>query len=85
MGKDKRHIVKLCFGRHKLRKMLLPDPANQFCRVILILCKPQLAFCANDVEDLGLVSISLQDGCDQYVPRQEHRIGRDILPRFGLA
>ena len=37
----------------QLDKMLVPYPADQVVRVILILRQPELALFANDIEDLG--------------------------------
>ena len=39
-------------SRGQLDKMLVPYPANQIIRVVLVLCKPKLAFLTNDVENL---------------------------------
>lgn len=36
----------------QLDKMLVPNPADQVGGVVLILCKPKLAFLADDIEDL---------------------------------
>ena len=36
----------------QLDKVLVPDPSNQIVGVVLIFGKPELAFLANDVEDL---------------------------------
>ena len=40
-------------SRSKLDKVLVPDPADQAVRVILVLRKPELALFANDIEDLS--------------------------------
>lgn len=32
--------------------MLVPYPADQVVRVVLVFCKPELAFFADDIEDL---------------------------------
>ena len=46
--------------------MLVPDPADQVVRVILILGKPELAFFADDIEDLkGQVSTALNHWLDK--------------------
>lgn len=37
----------------ELGEMLLPDPTDQICRVVLILRKPKLALLADDVEYLS--------------------------------
>ena len=37
---------------HQLRKMLLPNPADQPGRIILVFGEPELAPLADDIEDL---------------------------------
>ena len=36
----------------QLDEVLVPDPANQVVRIVLVLREPKLALFANDIEDL---------------------------------
>lgn len=48
--------VRLCVGQ--FGKVLRPDPPDLFCRVILVLREPELAFLGNHVKDLySIVSV----------------------------
>ena len=70
-------------SRSKLDKVLVPDPADQAIRVILVLCEPELALFANDIEDLtDQVSTALHrpsKGASNLLLRQ-HRSNMDSLP-----
>lgn len=70
-------------SRSKLDKVLVPNPADQAVRVILVLCEPELAFFANDIEDLSnQVSTALHlpsKGTSNLLLRQ-HRSDMGSLP-----
>ena len=70
-------------SRSKLDKVLVPDPADQAVRVILVLCKPELALFANDIENLSdQVSTALHRPSrgTSNLPLRQHRSDMDSLP-----
>ena len=69
----------------QLDKVLIPYPADQVVSVILVLREPELAFFANDIEDLWKqVSTALNrpsNGTSNLLLHQR-RSDRDSLPLF---
>ena len=67
--------------------MLLPHPAYSAGLIVLISGKPELAFGADDVEDLEMkVSQLLSSQLSrQYSPPQENRTNTDTRPRNDLV